>query len=124
MLWKEGEMMNKKQWAIEAKSILREIDNETLKEIYYETNRWNWDYHLGRKPIGWDNMPLYHQFGIRRLKTLFKAVRKDYLKPVIDYIHFKIPEYDLLLYCNMRRGVMEKEFKKYWLEERPKFLSL
>ena len=90
----------------------KNLDDETLCEIYCKMNAWEWDERFAPKPKGWEEMALYNYKLIDKLRR--RAAREHYLRGPMIAISMTVTYKDRMKCRFKTKGRSAKEFETWW----------
>lgn len=89
------------------------FSQEELCEAYGVLNDWEWYDGFGKKPDGFDDLPLYCR--TIKEKLFHHPARIDYIDPYFKAIMDIVPEKELLRYSHIHDlGHTNEEFEIWW----------
>lgn len=89
---------------------LHRLGRNELTEVYYNLSSWKWDYRLGVKPDGWDDMPNWDD----NVSVLSKRL---YVMPILQEIISLVGRKYLYKYLHLNvLGKTAFEFELWWIK--------
>ncbi|UNY49156.1 hypothetical protein sp82g_219 [Bacillus phage SP82G] len=107
---------------------LEKYSKKELMQIYRNLNNWKWDYRLGEKPKGWDNLPnkgaklelaskqIYTLSAIQRIQERM-GIKRLHLEPSVIMSHRKGLVFELWwILFKLRDKIEYRKYKKKLIE--------
>ncbi|MDY0396790.1 hypothetical protein ACFSMW_14685 [Virgibacillus halophilus] len=94
---------------------MESLSKQDLLEIYANLNKYQWDYRLGTKPNGFDEMPDYD-------RNLYQT-KYNVLKPYLRLLGSILTEKEVLKYHHIKNlNRTDSEFKWWWFKRKIRIL--